>query len=83
MNCRQSSARAIRRIFVLCQSHLDIGFTRPTDEVARDYKDNIDGYFLLVGYYQAKARALFRGSAPAATIPFAASDRIAALLPIE
>jgi hypothetical protein len=32
----------IRRIFVLCHSHLDIGFTRPPDEVARDYKDNID-----------------------------------------
>jgi hypothetical protein len=33
---------AIRRIFVLCHSHLDIGFTRPPDEVARDYKENID-----------------------------------------
>ena len=33
--------------------------------------------------YQAKARALFRGSAPAATIPFAESDTIAALLPME
>ncbi|MEJ7606655.1 MAG: hypothetical protein WKF37_10395 [Bryobacteraceae bacterium] len=33
---------SIRRIFVLCHSHLDIGFTRPPDEVARDYKDNID-----------------------------------------
>jgi hypothetical protein len=32
----------IRSIFVLCHSHLDIGFTRPPDEVARDYKDNID-----------------------------------------
>ncbi len=32
----------IRRIFVLCHSHLDIGFTRPPDEVARNYKDNID-----------------------------------------
>lgn len=32
----------IRRIFVLCHSHLDIGFTRPPDEVARDYKENID-----------------------------------------
>src|SRR5581483_7663318 len=33
----------IHRIFVLCHSHLDIGFTRPPDEVARGYKDNIDG----------------------------------------
>jgi hypothetical protein len=32
----------IRRILVLCHSHLDIGFTRPPDEVARSYKDNID-----------------------------------------
>ncbi|MEO8128309.1 MAG: hypothetical protein ABI822_14510, partial [Bryobacteraceae bacterium] len=32
----------IKRIYVLCHSHLDIGFTRPPDEVARDYKDNID-----------------------------------------
>ncbi len=32
----------IRQIFVLCHSHLDIGFTRPPDEVARGYKDNID-----------------------------------------
>jgi len=32
----------IHRVFVLCHSHLDIGFTRPPDEVARDYKDNID-----------------------------------------
>ena len=32
----------IRRIFVLCHSHLDIGFTRPPDEVARGYKDNLD-----------------------------------------
>jgi len=33
---------SIQRIFVLCHSHLDIGFTRPPDEVARDYKDNLD-----------------------------------------
>ena len=33
---------SIRRISVLCHSHLDIGFTRPPDEVARDYKENID-----------------------------------------
>jgi hypothetical protein len=32
----------IQRIFVLSHSHLDIGFTRPPDEVAREYKDNID-----------------------------------------
>ncbi len=32
----------IKRISVLCHSHLDIGFTRPPDEVARGYKDNID-----------------------------------------
>ena len=33
---------SIRQIFVVCHSHLDIGFTRPPDEVARDYKDSID-----------------------------------------
>jgi Glycosyl hydrolases family 38 N-terminal domain len=32
----------IRQIWVVSHSHLDIGFTRPPDEVARDYKDNID-----------------------------------------
>ncbi len=33
---------SIRQIFVVSHSHLDIGFTRPPDEVARDYKDSID-----------------------------------------
>lgn len=33
---------AIRQIFVVSHSHLDIGFTRPPDEVPRDYKDSID-----------------------------------------
>lgn len=33
---------AVREIFVLSHSHLDIGFTRPPDEVPRDYKDSID-----------------------------------------
>jgi hypothetical protein len=33
---------AIQQVWVICHSHLDIGFTRPPDEVARDYKDNID-----------------------------------------
>lgn len=32
----------IRQIYVVAHSHLDIGFTRPPDEVARDYKDSID-----------------------------------------
>ena len=33
---------SIRQIFVVSHSHLDIGFTRPPDEVPRDYKDSID-----------------------------------------
>ncbi len=33
---------SIRRIFILPHSHLDIGFTLPPDQVARDYKDSID-----------------------------------------
>ncbi|HEY6400440.1 MAG TPA: hypothetical protein VI479_03460, partial [Blastocatellia bacterium] len=33
---------SIRRIFVLPHTHLDIGFTLPPDQVARDYKDSID-----------------------------------------
>ena len=33
---------AIRKIFVITQSHLDIGFTKPPDQVARDYKRQID-----------------------------------------
>jgi hypothetical protein len=33
---------SIRRLFVLPHSHLDIGFTLPPDQVARDYKDSID-----------------------------------------
>src|SRR4029450_13488134 len=33
---------SIRRVFVLPHSHLDIGFTLPPDQVARDYKDSID-----------------------------------------
>jgi hypothetical protein len=32
----------IRRVFVICDSHLDIGFTKPPDQVARDYKTQID-----------------------------------------
>jgi hypothetical protein len=32
----------IRKLFVVSHSHLDIGFTRSPDQVAREYKDNID-----------------------------------------
>ena len=40
---------AIRQIYVVSHSHLDIGFTRPPDEVARDYKDSIDSAIRLAG----------------------------------
>jgi hypothetical protein len=33
---------SIKMIYLLCHSHLDIGFTKPSDQVARDYKDDID-----------------------------------------
>ena len=33
---------SIRQIMVVSHSHLDIGFTRPPDEIAREYKDSID-----------------------------------------
>ena len=33
---------SIRQIYVVSHSHLDIGFTRPPDEVPRDFKDSID-----------------------------------------
>jgi hypothetical protein len=39
---------SIRKIFVLHHSHLDIGFTLPADQVARDYKDSIDTAVRLV-----------------------------------
>lgn len=32
----------IRKLFVVSHTHLDIGFTRPPDQVARDAKPNID-----------------------------------------
>jgi hypothetical protein len=40
---------SIRRILVLPHGHVDIGFTLPPDQVARDYKDNIDTAIRLVG----------------------------------
>ena len=40
---------SIKRILVLPHSHLDIGFTLPPDQVARDYKDNIDAAIRLAG----------------------------------
>ena len=39
---------SIKRIFVLPHAHLDIGFTLPPDQVARDYKDSIDAAIRLV-----------------------------------
>ena len=42
---------AVREIFVLSHSHLDIGFTRPPDEVPRDYKDTIDTAIRLTREY--------------------------------
>ena len=39
---------SIKRILVLPHAHLDIGFTLPPDQVARDYKDSIDTAIRLV-----------------------------------
>lgn len=39
---------SIKRIMVLPHAHLDIGFTLPPDQVARDYKDSIDAALRLV-----------------------------------
>jgi alpha-mannosidase len=39
---------SIKRILVLPHAHLDIGFTLPPDQVARDYKDSIDAAIRLV-----------------------------------
>lgn len=39
---------SIKRILVLPHAHLDIGFTLPPDQVARDYKDSIDAAVRLV-----------------------------------
>src|SRR3954467_9755704 len=39
---------SIKRILVLPHAHLDIGFTLPPDQVARDYKDSIDAALRLV-----------------------------------
>lgn len=39
---------SIKRVLVLPHAHLDIGFTLPPDQVARDYKDSIDAAIRLV-----------------------------------
>src|SRR6478672_1263090 len=39
---------SVKRIMVLPHAHLDIGFTLPPDQVARDYKDSIDEAIRLV-----------------------------------
>ncbi|HYO82275.1 MAG TPA: hypothetical protein VES20_12800, partial [Bryobacteraceae bacterium] len=39
---------SIKRILVMPHAHLDIGFTLPPDQVARDYKDSIDTAIRLV-----------------------------------
>jgi len=38
----QERTGTIRKVFVICSNHLDIGFTKPPDQVARDYKTQID-----------------------------------------
>src|ERR1039458_6765067 len=38
----QERTGTIRKVFVVCSNHLDIGFTKPPDQVARDYKTQID-----------------------------------------
>src|SRR3954451_9418001 len=39
---------SIKRILVLPHAHLDIGFTLPPDQVARNYKESIDAAIRLV-----------------------------------